>query len=109
MAHLPGRYHFRARFRPAGWDEGMRGSELYRRYYDRIDAIAARRVETPGWEMQVSSVVKQFHIETLAMARGPFRGLRDDLAADLEQRAASHPLPPSREVFALAARLVRPL
>ncbi|MCU0894249.1 MAG: hypothetical protein MUD06_07975 [Rhodospirillales bacterium] len=87
----------------------MRGSELYRRYLDKLGAIAARGTGTPGWEMQVEAVVKQFHIETMAMARPPFRALRDNLAADLERRAASHPLPPSREVFALAARLVRPL
>lgn len=87
----------------------MRGSELYRRYFDKIGAIASGGATAPGWEARVEAVVKQFHLETMAMARGPFRGLRDDLAADLEQRAKSHAQARAREVFSQAARLIRAL
>jgi|APTNR8051073442_1049403.scaffolds.fasta_scaffold00244_15 hypothetical protein len=87
----------------------MRGSELYRRYLDKIAAVAAADPAPPGWETKVESLVKQFHLETMAMARGPFRGLRDDMAADLENRAKAHSVARAREVFSLAARLVRGL
>lgn len=87
----------------------MRGSELYRRYIDKIEAIAAADPTPAGWETKVLSLVKQFHLETMAMARGPFRGLRDDMAAELEHRAATHSRPSAREAFALAAKLVRDL
>ena len=87
----------------------MRGSELYRRYLDKIGAIAATGTTAPGWERRVEQAVKQFHLETMAMARTPFRSLRDDMAADLENRARSHSVASAREVFSLAARLVRSL
>ncbi len=87
----------------------MRGSELYRRYLDRIGAIAAVGTTAPGWEKRVEAAVKQFHLETMAMARMPFRSLRDDMAADLESRAGSHSVASAREVFSLAARRVRSL
>ncbi len=87
----------------------MRGSELYRRYIDKIEAIAAADPTPAGWETKVGSLVKQFHLETMAMARGPFRGLRDDMATDLENRAKGHSVARAREVFSLAAQLVRSL
>lgn len=87
----------------------MRGSELYRRYIDKITAVAAADPAQAGWETKVESMVKQFHLETMAMARGPFRGLRDDMAADLENRARAHSVAQAREVFSMAARLVRGL
>lgn len=96
-------------YRSTSWDEGMRGSEIYRRYLDKISAIASANATAPGWEMRVESVVNQFHLETMAMVRGAFRDLRDEMAADLENSAKCHYLAPAREVYSLAARLVRSL
>lgn len=87
----------------------MRGSELYRRYLDKIGAIAVADPTPAGWETKVAALVKQFHLETMAMSRGPFRSLRDTMAAELEHRAATHSRPSAREAFSLAAKLVRDL
>ena len=87
----------------------MRGSELYCRYIDKITAVAAADPAPAGWETKVESMVKQFHLETMAMARGPFRSLRDTMATELEHRADTHFRPSAREAFSLAAKLVRDL
>jgi hypothetical protein len=87
----------------------MRGSELYRRYLDKISAIAVGGETPPDWERRVEYVVKEFHSETMPMARVPFRSLRDDIASDLEGKAGSYATGRARVVFSLAARLIRTL
>lgn len=85
----------------------MRGSEFYRRYIDKIAAVATSGSAPAELERKIEYVVRQFYVESLPMSRPPFRKLRDDMAKDLAGRAAGRPAGPARDAFAFAAELVR--
>jgi hypothetical protein len=87
----------------------MRTSELYQRYIDKITAIAKASDASPDWKPAVASLVRQFHAETMSMARAPFRNACDEMAAEFEGKFNSYPDGHARDVFGYASELVRAL
>lgn len=87
----------------------MRTSELYQRYIDQIIGIAKAPQRPSEWRAGVEALVRQFHAETMAMARGPFRRARDDMSAELAAKASSASQDTAREVFSYAADLIKKL
>lgn len=90
-------------------EEKVRTSELYQRYVEKIAVIAKAQKSSPDWKATVDSTVRQFHTETMSMARPPFCKARDDMGAELEVRANMNPEGRARDVFSRAADLIEKL
>lgn len=85
----------------------MRSSEYYRRHIEAIAAIAKSQQE--DWKSRVEFLVRQFHSETMPLARVVFRQLTEEMCRELERRAALSPPGTNREVFSFAGTLIRAL
>jgi hypothetical protein len=82
---------------------GVRGSDFYRRYLEKFTEIAKEHESPPEWRASVEATVRQFHSESMPMARAPFRLLRDVMVADLAKTQRNRR---GRDVFSLAADLI---